>query len=430
MTLPIPLLSIAGPAALPILLVLGFGRGAAPPVDPATGALFPSVAAQDDAQDPRTADRKRVLELADGRLVRARTRFVDGAWQRREGRLWLPLEGDVVAHTLESDLVSRARLMAAEVGRDDHSARAVLAGWMLDKGLAAEALQELDTVLAAAPEHQGALTLLREREFPLEVLAPEARVDAPSTLAIAGAQGSPAVREALVWTLARRKAELDVQGFLAAELQSMQFRRRAFAALAARRLARGPLQKALTDRAVLDTMGVVREEAALGLRDFQDPLVVAPVIDALDSRFPAVRKNAVEALGNAGYAAAVAPLMAHLAHLKAGGTGQSGVRANLFVGFQTAYVGDYDIEIAQAASIADPVVGTQASGTVFDVRAQAQLSQLVTLVVERRATLEALTKLTGEKELGSDPDAWLGWWEKNRSRFEAPPVATATPSGG
>ena len=242
----------------------------------------------------------------------------------------------------------------------------------------------------------------------------------------AGAQGSPATREALVWTLARLRDRLDVEGFIAAELQSLQFRRRAFAALCARHLARGPLRKALTDRAVLDTMGVVREEAALGLRDLADPLAVAPVVDALGSRFPAVRKNAAEALGNAGYAAAIAPLMAHLAHLRAGGTGQSGVRANLFVGFQTAYVGDYDIEIAQAASIADPVVGTQISGTVFDVRAQAQLTQVVTIVVERRETIGALQKLTGEKELGSDPEAWLAWWERNRSRYEAPPVVSAT----
>jgi len=37
-----------------------------------------------------------------------------------------------------------------------------------------------------------------------------------------------------------------------------------------------------------------------------------------------------------------------------------------------------------------------------------------------------LPELTGEKELGSDPEAWLAWWERNRSRYEAPPVVSAT----
>jgi len=413
------LLSI-GPAAAPVLLLLG-SRPAPPPiVDPLTGALFPrSVASQDACVDARAADRKRILELADGTNLRARTRFQDGAWQRREGRDWVPVSGVVTGFVLESDLVSRSRLMAAEIGKSDHSARTVLAGWLLRKGLAAEALAELDTVLAAEPEHAGALALLRDREFPLEALASGLRFDQPETLAIAGAQGSSAVREALVWTLARERAHFDVQGFVAAELAAPQFRRRAFAALAARRLARGTFQKALTDRAVLDTMGLVREEAALGLRDLADANAVGPVVDALGSRFPAVRRNAAESLGNAGYAAAVGPLMANLAHLRAASGAPSGVRAHLFIGFQTAYVGDYDVEIAQGASIANPVVSTQTSGIVLDVRAQAQLSRTITLAVERREVVEALQKLTGQNDLGEDPSAWLAWWEKNRAQFEA-----------
>ncbi|MEZ6015397.1 MAG: HEAT repeat domain-containing protein [Planctomycetota bacterium] len=450
MVVPFTLLHSVGPSALSVILTLV--SGAAPEVDPVTGALFPVAAAtvggpqvaqretqretqpapQDEALDPRSADRKRVLELADGTLLRNRTRFVDGAWQQRIGRDWLPVTGTVVGFTLESDLLSRARAMASEVGKSDHAARTVLADWMISKGLSREALGELNTVLAADPDHEGAHRLLRDREFALDLLAPGATIEAPSSIAIAGAQGSAAVREALVWTLARMRDRFDVQGFIEAEMTTMQFRRRAFAALAARRLARGPLQRQLTDRAVLDTMGIVREEAALGLRDFDDPLVVAPVVDALGSRFAAVRRNAAEALGNAGYAAAVAPLMAHLAHLRAAGGSASGVRANLFIGFQTAYVGDYDVEIAQGSSIADPVVSTQASGVAFDVRAQAQISRSVTLQLERREVVDALRKLTGERDPaddpGNDPEAWLRWWERHRVQFEAERVVPTLPA--
>jgi hypothetical protein len=428
------LASSLGPAVVPV--VLAFVPMHLPEVDPSTGALF--TLAQDlPSEDPRTFDRKRVLELADGGFVRDRTRFAAGRWERRVGRDWVPVDGEVVGHVLESDLLSRARAMASEVGKDDHSARVVLADWMVRKGLRLEALGELDRILTAVPDHAGAVTILRERDFPLDVLAPGATIDDPTSLAIAGAQGSAAVREALVWKLARLRAQLDVQAFLTAELTTPQHRRREFAAFAARRLVRKPLQKALTDRSVLDNMGSVRTEAAFALRDLEDVQAVGPVVDALGSRFAAVRRNAAESLGNAGYAAAVAPLMTHLAHLRAAGTGTSGVRANLFVGFQTAYVGDYDVEIAQAASIADPVVGTIASGTVYDVRAQAQISRTVTLVVERRETIGALQKLTGQQELGDDPDAWLRWWEQNRERFQAErvqptelPVQRSSPSGG
>lgn len=422
-----------GPAVLPVVLALA--PGPLPEVDPATGALF--VLAQDaPAEDPRTFDRKRVLELADGSIVRDRTRFAEGRWERRVGRDWVAVDGEVVGHVLESDLLSRARAMASEVGKDDHSARVVLADWMVRKGLRLEALGELDRILAAVPDHPGAVLVLRERDFPLDVLAPGATLADPTSLAIAGAQGSTAVREALVWKLARLRGQLDVQTFITAELTAPQYRRREFAAFAARRLVRKPLQKELTDRSVLDSMGSVRTEAALALRDLDDVQAVGPVVDALGSRFAAVRRNAAESLGTAGYPAAVAPLMTHLAHLRAAGSGASGVRANLFIGFQTAYVGDYDVEIAQGSSIADPVVSTIASGTAYDVRAQAQISRTVTVLVERREVIGALRKLTGQKELGDEPDAWLRWWEQHRERFEAERVrrpdapAPSTTQGG
>ncbi|MBI2922527.1 MAG: hypothetical protein HYY18_15860 [Planctomycetes bacterium] len=43
-------------------------------------------------------------------------------------------------------------------------------------------------------------------------------------------------------------------------------------------------------------------------------------------------------------------------------------RANIFVASQIAYIRDYDIEIAQDAAIADPIVGTFQDGIALDVR--------------------------------------------------------------
>ena len=43
-------------------------------------------------------------------------------------------------------------------------------------------------------------------------------------------------------------------------------------------------------------------------------------------------------------------------------------RANVFVASQVAYIRDYDIEIAQDAAIADPIVGTFQDGIALDVR--------------------------------------------------------------
>src|SRR5262249_23758663 len=50
------------------------------------------------------------------------------------------------------------------------------------------------------------------------------------------------------------------------------------------------------------------------------------------------------------------------------GAGQRGDDAFLFVGTQTAIVSDFNVQIAQAAAIADPIVTPVASGTLLRVR--------------------------------------------------------------
>ncbi|MFQ5505064.1 MAG: hypothetical protein ACE5F1_09750 [Planctomycetota bacterium] len=55
------------------------------------------------------------------------------------------------------------------------------------------------------------------------------------------------------------------------------------------------------------------------------------------------------------------------AKLRRGSAGSGATRANISVVTQTSYIRDFDVEIAQAAAIADPVVDVIQSGVVLDV---------------------------------------------------------------
>ena len=81
---------------------------------------------------------------------------------------------------------------------------------------------------------------------------------------------------------------------------------------------------------------------------------------------------------------------------------------------------DYDVEIAQGASIADPVLAVQQSGVVFDVRAQAQ----ITKVIEMQAVMSSLRRLTGES-IPDAPQRWLDWWKEHGSEWRAADGAAA-----
>jgi hypothetical protein len=208
--------------------------------------------------------------------------------------------------------------------------------------------------------------------------------------------------------------QLDLDSLIKAELVTSASRRRSFATHLAKRLRPGEFLVPLCDRAILDKSSDTRRAAAEALAASKDVAVVAPMLRALGSEHPAIRSHAAAAIGTLGFAAAVEPMVAHLASLQAGGA-PSGVRANLFVGLQTSYVRDYDVEIAQAAAIADPIIGVQSSGVMFDVRATAQITQ----VAEMRTTIRSLQKLTGASPGNGSPAAWSEWWQKNQRDWRA-----------
>jgi len=380
---------------------------------PAEPARTPTLLVQERSDDAK--DLKRLLRLADGRIIRARSRHKAGTWEVREGKRWVPLTGEVVAVQLERQLLRVVRERAESLG-ELPAARTEYAAWLLAEGLEREGFDVLDALLRERPSYKPALRVIEASHH--SVLEPQ-QADAAAgarlrALMQAGAKAGPARRELAVREVGEFRRLVDLEQLVRLELRALNHGRRAFATLLAERLLGMEVAPDLASRAVLDGHEHVRVGAARALAALEDVSVIAPAINALGSKHANVRGHAAESLGNMGYPAAVEPLMTHLIALQAGGGPQPGTRANTFLGLQTAYVIDYDVEIAQGASIADPVVAAQASGSVFDVRSVVQM----TTVVELRKTMNSLRQLTGAT-LGDVPADWVKWWNANRAQWRS-----------
>ena len=72
---------------------------------------------------------------------------------------------------------------------------------------------------------------------------------------------------------------------------------------------------------------------------------------------------------------------------------------------QTAYIRDFDVEVAQAAFIANPVVDVIQSGVVLDVTVAAVVTHRIQIVNAYRGALRCLVG----SDPGSDPSRWTDW---------------------
>ena len=97
----------------------------------------------------------------------------------------------------------------------------------------------------------------------------------------------------------------------------------------------------------------------------------------------------------------------------AGGGAQ---RAHIYLATQLSFVQDFDVEVAQTAFIADPIVGILQEGQVLDVRVLA--TERKADIVERRVLRSSLRNLSGV-DMGDDAEAWAKWWSKNKDRLLA-----------
>jgi hypothetical protein len=328
---------------------------------------------------------------------------------------------------------------------EDAEARFALALWCRRQGLAREMEAGLREVLKLDPEHAGARAalgfekvsdrwvagenLLSAKGFVRRgerwVLAEEARheemakerdraLSAPEAgaaeLLSRGADPSERVRKFASEALAAKSWE-EVRIPVYRALGDREPPVRSFAAAELGRRKEPEAVRPLLRTAVLDTSESVREAAVSALRTIGAPGTILPLARALTSTRPAVRMNAAAALGVYGDVRGVDYLVSTLSQ-NWGPT----LRNNLSVVNQVSYIQDFDVEIAQAAQIGDPIVAVLREGVILDFQVLGA-SRLMTLT-ERRVIRSALSRLTGQ-DLGDDATAWSGWWAENRDRLLA-----------
>ncbi len=366
------------------------------------------------------APAKRVLLYHGGHAIRGLARRVDSHWEVRRDGKWATLyRGPIQSHRLEVDLLREARRLAEQAPREDLVARNVHAAWLIRVGLHAEAKEELDGILTQDPDCADALAQIQAPAF----LAPRTKkwLDAPGesakTMIAAGEAAGPVQRELLINSLGNLQQAFEESGglreILVRSLHSTQLGQRSFAAHALRRLFPGQELLPLMQRCVLDVSEPVRRESALAVRMAQQPELALPLVKALGSKSRAIRTNATESLGIIGYKNAVPALVKHYAGLSSAG-GVMPITSHIRIGAQLAYIQDFDLEIAQGASIADPIV--RSAHDVVQLEARVGGISGYTYVTEKRTIYQSLKQLTGE-DPGSSPKAWNQWFEKQGESF-------------
>lgn len=145
-------------------------------------------------------------------------------------------------------------------------------------------------------------------------------------------------------------------------------------------------------KSLQDGVWAVRREAVRSLKSTGDASMADLYVKQLTNPADMIKIRAAQALGELGYKEAAAPLVKALA-----GTWRPN-RVHIVSTTQRAYVKDFDVEVAQTAFIADPVVDVLQEGSVLDVG-------LISVGIVRRVYRDALVKVTGVDH-GVDPKAW------------------------
>ncbi|MBK7645386.1 MAG: HEAT repeat domain-containing protein [Planctomycetes bacterium] len=374
--------------------------------------LASSARAGDESKELR-----RILTLQNGQTIRVVSKLVDGHWEYKNKRGWQELAPGMVTRAQdESAALAQFNTTAKLAEKTNLGARVELAHQALALGLVQEALAELEAVLAQDPDHAGAVALL-QREDLMKVPAIDAGDESAAREALIrfAAPLGAAPREIAIHELEKSADKPALQDALAKDLGSSIVVRRSFAAHALRRIFPGYAAKSMLLHTVYDPSADVRLSCAQGLKASGNEALIVPLVRTVeDSSSSMARANAAEALGVIGNLAAVAPLVARLASPpQATSTGRI-PHSHIFVGKQTAYVQDFDVEVAQFQAVADPVVNVALEGMVTDA-AVSGVNEMQ-FQVENATVRNALVKLTGENP-GASNKAWVAWWKDNGARW-------------
>ena len=324
---------------------------------------------------------------------------------------------DVADETLDGQVSQdeAARLRAAYAGQ----ARDVLPGftqghvalarWCMEQGLLSGAKAQLEAVFRVDPDSRPARDLIVKIASTWRLdAAEEGTKPRERRRFVQNLFAKHAAKDLTTAMIAWHKVKvLDPTETLRPALKGLKHKNAGVRWLAARVLARhrshperiNPLYK----RALLDPASAVRREAVRSLKVTNDPVFARLFAKNLANPKQRVRMTAAEALAELGMEQGVAPLVGALKALAAGG---GGVRAHIAVTTQKAYVKDFDVEIAQAAVIADPIVDIVTEGVVLDVT-------VVGTSVERGSYTGALRRLT-RKDFGADVKAWERWLKQRQ----------------
>lgn len=180
------------------------------------------------------------------------------------------------------------------------------------------------------------------------------------------------------------------------------------------------LEGTLVDHILRDPDPDVRRSSAQVAAGMKSQLVNARLCKALESSQPALRAAAIDALEMVDDAHVVASLIKALANTSGG---SAGARASMSVTNQVSFVYDFDVEVANAAAIADPQVSVVEEGIALDVTILGA-SERARSPAERARIGAVLDRLTG-MSYGGDVARWNSWLASNRSAG-----ATTTKDGG
>jgi len=385
--------------------------------------LASSARAGDDSKELR-----RILTLQNGQTIRVVSRFVDGHWTYKNKKGWQDLQAGMVVRAVdESAALSQYNNTAKLADKKNLGARVELAQQALALGLAQEALAELELVLAADPDHAGALAILQREELMKvpQIAGADDEQAAREALIRFASPLSAAPREIAIQELSKSSDKQALQAALTKDLGSAIVVRRSFAAHALRRIFPGFAGKSLLLHTVYDPSLAVRLACAQGVKASGNESWIVPLVRTVeDSSSSIARANAAEALGVIGNAAAVAPLVARLASPPQQTSSGRIPHSHIFVGRQTAYVQDFDVEVAQFQAVADPVINVLLEGMVTDVAVDGVMD--AQFEVENATIRTALAQLTGAHPGGTN-QAWLAWWKVNGERWQLREPSTGDP---
>jgi hypothetical protein len=179
--------------------------------------------------------------------------------------------------------------------------------------------------------------------------------------------------------------------------------RRAACRLAAHQLETS-MQRRLAKLSVSDSSTTVRPVAAQAMMALDEERALGHwAAELWTARKDTQRKRAAEHLGNFGHNR---PDVVKSLIYALGAAQQQVPGRYVFFGRQVSVVTDFDVEVAQAAFIADPHISVITEGTALQVR-------MISNSLSRSIT-GALQHLTNE-DFGTDRAAWLRWYKAQQS---------------